>query len=143
MYDDYRGPGPGSILFAFLLGGAVGAVLGILFAPRSGRETREIIVDKGQEYYDQGKELYAQGMERATEYGTDLKGKYEEASTKVREKVSSTAEGSKESVSKAADATKKGVDKAETKAKEGLDAVAGKAKGAAKDEAADAGPAEA
>ena len=34
-------------LFAFLLGGAVGAVLGLLFAPRTGKETRDMLAEKG------------------------------------------------------------------------------------------------
>ena len=76
MCDDYRGPGPGSILFAFLLGGAIGALIGILFAPKSGKETREVIVDKSQEYYDQGKEMYESGKQSATDG-------YEKARSKI------------------------------------------------------------
>lgn len=35
--------------FAFLLGGLIGAVLGLLYAPRSGEETRQMLTDEGQE----------------------------------------------------------------------------------------------
>ena len=48
MYDYRRGE---SILAAFLLGGIVGAVLGLLFSPRSGKENREFIAAKAEEYW--------------------------------------------------------------------------------------------
>jgi gas vesicle protein len=44
MSDD-RGSGSGIIL-SFLLGGLTGAALAILFAPRSGEETREMLGGK-------------------------------------------------------------------------------------------------
>lgn len=88
MYDGYRGPGPGSILFAFLLGGAIGALIGILFAPKSGKETREIIVDKSQGYYDQGKEMYQTGVDRASEMYESGKQSATEGYGKARSKIS-------------------------------------------------------
>ena len=33
---------------AFLLGGAIGAGIALLYAPRSGQETREMLVDEGE-----------------------------------------------------------------------------------------------
>jgi gas vesicle protein len=46
----------GKILLGALAGIAAGALLGILFAPDKGRETRKKIVDKGEEYVDDLKE---------------------------------------------------------------------------------------
>jgi gas vesicle protein len=46
--NEERGNAP-AILLAFLLGGAVGAGLALLFAPLSGRETRERIKDLAEE----------------------------------------------------------------------------------------------
>ncbi|MFA7253675.1 MAG: YtxH domain-containing protein [Patescibacteria group bacterium] len=40
-----------------LLGGAIGAVAGILFAPRSGKETRKIVSKKANDLTEKGKEL--------------------------------------------------------------------------------------
>jgi len=37
---------------AFLLGGLIGAVVGLLYAPQSGEETRQTLVDEGQEIVD-------------------------------------------------------------------------------------------
>lgn len=47
----------GAGLAFFLVGAAVGAALGVLFAPRSGRETREKLGDWLKERRDQGSEL--------------------------------------------------------------------------------------
>lgn len=42
----------------FLAGLVVGAILGILFAPAKGSETRKIIYEKGKEIVDKGKEIF-------------------------------------------------------------------------------------
>ena len=41
------------ILVGIAAGAAVGAVLGILFAPAKGKETRENIIKKGKEFADE------------------------------------------------------------------------------------------
>ena len=62
----------------FLVGTAVGASVALLYAPKSGRETRkylskktekskEALVDSGKELVDRGKELYDRGREVADE----------------------------------------------------------------------------
>jgi gas vesicle protein len=53
MSDSSEGNG----LFYFLAGTAVGAVLGVLFAPRSGEETREQLVDWMKERKEKGSEF--------------------------------------------------------------------------------------
>lgn len=136
MYDYRRG---GSVLGAFLLGGLVGAVLGLLFAPRSGKETREIIADRAEDYWGQGVEMYGQGKEKAVElYETGktqatekteaLRTKIDEARDRLREQVATTSEAAKGTVEKAAEVTKSGVDVASDKTKGALDYVATKAK---------------
>ena len=66
----------------FLAGAAVGAAAGILFAPKAGRDTRELVsktthesrevLEKsGQELMDKGKELYDRGKKIA-EDASDL-----------------------------------------------------------------------
>ena len=62
-------------LFAFLLGGVIGAALGILYAPKSGRETRhtlkrigedfsDTVSDLSEDIKDAGRKAYEEGRER-------------------------------------------------------------------------------
>ena len=39
--SDERGTGASGVILSFLMGGLTGAALAILFAPRSGKETRD------------------------------------------------------------------------------------------------------
>lgn len=54
-------------LRAFLLGGAVGALAGIAFAPRSGRELRGSISNRAGEARERGREAYFDAQERFQE----------------------------------------------------------------------------
>ena len=60
MSDD-RGS---NTLLAFLLGGIAGAAVALLYAPRSGRETREMLGEKLREGAERGKELGNQAREK-------------------------------------------------------------------------------
>jgi len=53
MNDDR---GSASTILAFLVGGLTGAALAILFAPRSGRETREMLGERLREGTERGRE---------------------------------------------------------------------------------------
>jgi len=60
-----------AVLVSFLLGGIVGAALGVLFAPRSGKETREQLNGWIDETVEKGKE-------RAEKLGEELKHRKEQ-----------------------------------------------------------------
>ena len=51
-----------------LIGGGIGAILALLFAPKSGQELREDIADATRKGLEKGKETAAQLQERAGEY---------------------------------------------------------------------------
>jgi len=76
-----EGAGAGSILLAFILGAVSGAAVALLYAPSSGRETREYLGEraregrakaaeaaaKGREAINQGRETLATAIERGRE----------------------------------------------------------------------------
>ena len=54
-------------LRTFILGGAIGALAGILVAPRSGRELRRTITNRAGEARERGRETYFEAQERMQE----------------------------------------------------------------------------
>ena len=61
MSDD--GAGAGSVLLAFLVGAVAGAAVALLYAPATGRETREFLGEKAREGRDRAAEAAAKGRE--------------------------------------------------------------------------------
>jgi gas vesicle protein len=71
----------GSKVGAFLFGLGIGAIVALLFAPRSGKETRDMIVEKAEEGRDFVKtktEEIRKQAEDAVEKGKDLVSKQKE-----------------------------------------------------------------
>ena len=84
MYDYRRG---GGVLGAFLLGGLVGAVLGLLFSPRSGKENREMLAEAADKYWNEGKELYETGSAKVSEVYSSGRETLGETSEQVKAKI--------------------------------------------------------
>jgi gas vesicle protein len=75
------GAGAGSVLLAFILGAVSGAALALLYAPASGRDTREYLgeraregraraqeaAEKGRQAFNQSKETLTHAVERGRE----------------------------------------------------------------------------
>src|SRR5262245_1197081 len=55
--SEERSSGTSGLIFSFLLGGLTGGALAILFAPRSGKETREMLGQKIREGAEKGRQL--------------------------------------------------------------------------------------
>lgn len=70
----------GKILTAMLAGAAAGAIMGVLFAPDKGSETRKKIKDKGKGIADDVKDKFRKGREKLN----NLKERAEES---INEKV--------------------------------------------------------
>ncbi len=64
-------------LLYFLVGGLAGAAVALLYAPRSGRETRELIGEKIREGTERGRELKDELISRSREIFDDA-GEYVE-----------------------------------------------------------------
>jgi gas vesicle protein len=73
MDDDRSGGGAAGVVLSFVVGGLTGAALAILFAPRSGKETRELLGEKLREGAERGRDLkervVARGRHLADEAG--------------------------------------------------------------------------
>ena len=84
-YDEYRRDSGDSIstrLTYLLIGGGIGAVIALLFAPKSGHELRGDIADATRKGIDRSREAAQQLGERAGEYyqtGRERAGEYYEA----------------------------------------------------------------
>jgi len=55
---DNNGTGTGTVLLAFLVGAIAGAAVALLYAPVSGRETREYLGDKARAGVRKETEIY-------------------------------------------------------------------------------------
>lgn len=55
--SDHNDSSSAGVLLSFVLGGLAGAALAVLFAPRSGRETRELLSDRMKEGVAKGRDL--------------------------------------------------------------------------------------
>jgi gas vesicle protein len=76
-----EGAGAGSVLLAFLLGAVSGAAVALLYAPATGRETREylgeraregreranVMAEKGRQILNEGRETLATAVDRGRE----------------------------------------------------------------------------
>ena len=83
------GAGAGSVLLAFILGAVSGAAVALLYAPASGRETREYLgekareararaaeaAEKGREAITQGRETLATAIERGRDAYQQARGR--------------------------------------------------------------------
>ncbi len=94
-----RSTGPSGIILSFLLGGLTGAALAMLFAPRSGRETRELLGDKIREGAERGRELkdrvVAKGREIVEDTG-DYLDRQREALKGSRDRLAAAVEAGRQ-----------------------------------------------
>lgn len=98
---------------AFIYGALLGAAAGILWAPRSGKETRELLRQKADELIEQGLENYESQRERLIETiessrknilerSEELKQRIQEAREKIMEQVDAATEAAREKIKLAA-----------------------------------------
>ena len=59
-----KGPKYRGILTGIIVGGAVGSVASLLFAPKKGSETRADVAEKGKELFDEGKSQAEKFLEK-------------------------------------------------------------------------------
>jgi gas vesicle protein len=84
MRDDH-GAGAAGVILSFMVGALSGAALAILFAPRSGRETREYLGDRIREGAERSKELRGRVVARGREVVEQAEGFIDKQRTNVKE----------------------------------------------------------
>ncbi len=82
----------GSKVSYFLVGLGIGALIGILFAPKSGEETREYLSKKAEE----GKEYAQRKARELRERADDLIERSKEVATRQKESISAAVEAGRE-----------------------------------------------
>ncbi len=82
----------GSKVSYFLVGLGIGAVVGILFAPKSGDETRELLAKKADEGRDYAQKKARELRERAE----DLLERSKEVATRHKDSLSAAVEAGRE-----------------------------------------------
>lgn len=80
-----EGNGAGSVVLAFLLGAAAGAAVALLFAPASGKDTREYLSDKAREGRDKAAEAARQARETVNRQRENLSSAVERGRQAYRE----------------------------------------------------------
>lgn len=83
-------------LAGFVVGGAIGAIAGILLAPKSGEETRKMLADSAQDMARRADETAKQIQSKADAAVTDLQKRGEEIKDKLQDLISKQKEAQTE-----------------------------------------------
>jgi gas vesicle protein len=86
----------GNLLKGFVIGGVLGALAGILFAPKAGKELRSDIKEKGSEVLKDAKEIYADASTRAKEIIEEAKNQAKELKKEADRHLSEARQKAKE-----------------------------------------------
>ena len=101
--DDYRRDSGDSIstrLTYLLIGGGIGAIIALLFAPKSGQELRGDIADATRKGIDRSREAAQQLSDRAGEYYESTRERAAELYSTASEKVGEVARAARETASR-------------------------------------------
>ena len=90
-----------AVLAALLAGAATGVILGLLYAPEEGKETRRKIKDKANDLKDKALDEYGKTSEKVkdkySEVSSTVKDKYDNLSSQFKETAQNVAQTVKES----------------------------------------------
>lgn len=101
--DDYRRESGDSIstrLTYLLIGGGIGAILALLFAPKSGQELRGDIADATRKGIDRSREAAQQLGDRAGEYYEATRGRAAELYSQAAERVGEVAQSARDAAAR-------------------------------------------
>jgi gas vesicle protein len=78
----------GKLIAGILVGAAAGALIGVLFAPDKGSETRKKIMRKGEDYKDAVNDTFNDIMDKTSEKFDSMKEKVDDFMEKGKSKIS-------------------------------------------------------
>ena len=102
-HDDYRrdsGENISTRLTYLLIGGGIGAILALLFAPKSGQELRGDIADATRKGIDRSREAAQQLGDRAGEYYEATRGRAAELYSQAADRVGEVAQSAREAAAR-------------------------------------------
>ncbi|HEY3579104.1 MAG TPA: YtxH domain-containing protein [Pyrinomonadaceae bacterium] len=102
-YEEYRKEGGDSVstrLTYLLIGGGIGAILALLFAPKSGQELRGDIADATRKGIDRSREAAQQLGDRAGEYYEATRARAGELYTQAAERVGEVAQNARDAAAR-------------------------------------------
>jgi gas vesicle protein len=77
----------GKFIAGFIVGGAIGAIAGILLAPKSGEETRELLSNSAKDMIKKADETAKQIQSKADDAVSELQKKGEEIKGKLQDLI--------------------------------------------------------
>ena len=81
-----------SFVMGATLGAAAGMVLGVMYAPRSGSETRAMAADMANDAWDSARDMYEQGVDQARTAASDFSAAADVKTDELRAKVDAARE---------------------------------------------------
>jgi gas vesicle protein len=99
MAHDDGGNGASGVILSFLMGALTGAAVAVLLAPRSGRETREILGERWRDAADRSRHLGEQAVQKSREVVDEASGYVDRqrgALEKRRDRLAAAVEAGKQ-----------------------------------------------
>lgn len=108
----------GSSFGSLLIGGLIGAAIGLLYAPRSGQETRRILVGEGEEMIDRATVAIRDAQDKALATIRDTQARLETLNAEAKDRISKLQEIAESTLSEQKESLKKGYSEAKKVVKE-------------------------
>ena len=86
----------GKFLAGFIVGGAIGAIAGVLLAPKSGEETRQMIADGAKDALKRADETVKEIQSKADDVVSDMQKKGDEIKEKLQNLINQQKEAKQE-----------------------------------------------